>query len=63
MPQYRITGTLTFVDGSPNSDTELVETASSPAAAISAAIALAKKQSNVESFINVTATLYPEEQD
>jgi len=58
MPQFRVTGTLRFSDGSPPFDITLTETASSAPAAVSAAIAKAKRLPAVELVDNVHAVLY-----
>ncbi len=62
MPQFRVTGTLHFNDGSPSFDISLTETASSAPAAISAAIAKANRLPAVELVDNVHAVLYVSEE-
>lgn len=61
MPKYRVTGTLLFDDGSPSFDLDRVETAPTPSAAISAALALWKRLPAVETVDNVEVRLYNEE--
>jgi len=62
MPQFKVTGTLRFNDGSPSFDVQLIETASSAAAAISAAIAKAKRLPAADMLDNVNAVLYVREE-